>query len=137
MSRDISSYSPLNLGPKPAEVERAAAGVRLLRAGPGRVVTFAESVQLAEDTYNARTSLEDPATRLGVLAATEMLFGWVLMLQTLRYIETRNDDHLMIGHGVTIVDRENGDVYGYYGIGSPWSAIAEFHRLREKRTLRP
>ena len=27
------------------------------------------------------------------------------------------------------MDRENGDVYGCYGIGSPWDAITEFQRV--------
>ena len=130
----MSSYDRLDLGPKPAaDEEHVPAEVRLLRAGPGRVVTFAEAVQLAEDIYNARTNPRDPAIRLGVISVMEVSFGWVLMLQTLRYIETRKDEHLMIGHGETIVDRENGDVYGCYGLASPWESIAECQRRREKR----
>lgn len=130
----MSSYDRLDLGPKPAaDEEHVPAEVRLLQAGPGRVVTFAEAVQLAEDIYNARTNPKDRAIRLGVISAMEVSFGWVLMLQTLRYIETRKDEDLMIGHGATIVDRENGDVYGCYGLASPWDAIAECQRQREKR----
>ena len=131
MSRDISSYDRIDLGPKPAEDQKHfPADVGLLQAGPGRLVTFAEAVQLAEDAYNSGNG----KIQFGVISATEISFGWMLMLQSLEYIETRDDQELIIGHGPTIVDRENGDVYGCSGLSLPWESIAECERLRSKRT---
>ncbi len=63
-----------------------------------------------------------------VMSARQAPFGWVMVLQRRRYIETREFRDQLVGHGVTIVDRETGAVYAS-GSGTPvWDAILGFLR---------
>jgi hypothetical protein len=118
----MAAFQPLDLGPLLPDT--LPAGVCRNSLGPGRPVTFAEAVVLAEAAAN-----DGPVERrypLGVLAVREESFGWVMSLQSRRFIETGNDDDVLIGVGLTIVDRETGAVYSGGSGAWGWSTILGF-----------
>ena len=117
------SYEQLDLGnrpfdAKPGPVWRAA-------TGPGRPVTFEQAVQLAESALSSAD--------MSVLSFQELDFGWVMVLQGRTYIETRELSDQLVGHGVTIVDRETGDVYGSGSATPAWDAILGYLEARVRR----
>src|SRR5690242_15375874 len=114
----MADYKALNLGEPPAQLTPGQ--VELLDAGPGREISFPEAVSLAESAMNRISSNHVMA----VLSVCEMEWGWVLVLQSKRYLETRQFRDQIVGHGVTLVDRKTGAVYGSGSATPPWSAIA-------------
>ena len=118
----MAAFRPLHLGPLlpdtvPAWVSRHS-------QGPARPVTFAEAVVLAEAAAN--DGPVQPRYPLGVFAVREESFGWVMCLQSRRFIETGNDGDLLIGLGLTIVDRETGAVYSSGSGAWGWPTILGF-----------
>jgi hypothetical protein len=109
----MARFEFFDLDPAPSD-GRPAAVTRETR-GPGHPVDLDEAATLAE----LAMSTDDHAMR--VLSVAEVEAGWAFGLQTLRYVETRSDSDMAIGHGLTFVDRKTGDVYSS-GSGAPVSA---------------
>ena len=124
---EMRSYEPIDLTRKPGLHKRDSRVDRIL-VGPGRTVTREEAIALAEKAMSNRA----PHT-MKVFALHEDSYGWALGLQCERWVETRNIEEMVIGHGVTFVDRDTGDVYGS-GSGSwAWDALDSFMLERAKR----
>jgi hypothetical protein len=118
----VADYEQLDLGPKPSHVKPGHVWRAL--AGPGHVVGLAEAAGLAERAY--------AESGMGVLAVQETEFGWIMGLQSRRYLSTRDFNDLLVGHGLTIVDRNTGDVFCSGSATPPWAAILGYLETRSQ-----
>ena len=118
----MTKYEQIDVGARPA---RAKPGpVWRASAGPGRSVKFEEAVLLAEQAM--------AGADMGVLRFQELEFGWVMVLQGRRYIETREFRDQLVGHGITMVDRQTGDVYCSGSATREWDAILGYLEARDR-----
>ena len=99
----MASFERFDLQPPDSSVtpERVTRRAR----GPARLVDLDEAATLAE----AAMSTDDQVMR--VLSFAEVEAGWAFALQSPRYLETRSWKDMVIGHGLTFVERQTGDVY--------------------------
>ena len=67
-----------------------------------------------------------------VLSFQELEFGWVMVLQGRRYLETRDFRDQLVGHGMTIVDRQSGDVFCSGSATRAWDAIVGYLEARAR-----
>jgi len=106
-----SRYERLEVGPPPTDAKPGV--VWRAVTGPGHSVSFQDAVRLAEEIDGD----------MCVHALQELEFGWVMVLQSRRYLETRDFRDQLAGHGITIVDRKTGDVFCSGSASRPWDAI--------------
>jgi hypothetical protein len=116
----VADYEQLDLGPKPSHVKPGRVWRAL--AGPGHVVGLAEAAELAERAY--------AESDMGVLAVKETEFGWLMALQGRRYISTRDFNDMLLGHGLTIVDRNTGDMFCSGSATPSWAAVLGYLEKR-------
>jgi hypothetical protein len=118
----MRTYEQLNLGQRPSDAKPGP--VWRAFAGPGLPVTFERAVHLAEQAMSAAD--------MSVLAHEELDFGWVMVLQGRKYLATRDFRDQLVGHGVTIVDRQTGDVFCSGSATPAWDAIVGYLEARAR-----
>src|SRR4051794_18767091 len=118
----MATYEHLDLGRRPADAKPGPVWRAI--AGPGRPVTFEGAVQLVERALSTAD--------MGVLSFQELKFGWVMVLQGRKYLETREFRDQLVGHGVTIVERATGDVFCSGSATPPWDAIVGYLEARAR-----
>ena len=84
-------------------------------------MTFDEAVVLAQLAHRET---------MGVSGVDEMEFGWVFGFQSHKFLETGDMADMFFGHGVTIVERDTGDVYCAGATTRAWNAILGFFKER-------
>ena len=99
----MARFERLDLRPMPPTTN--AAPVTRMARGPGHAVDLDEAATLAENAL----STDDLEVR--ILSVAELDAGWAFVLQAPRYLETRSFGDMVVGHGLTFVERASGDVY--------------------------
>jgi len=100
------------------------------------VVTKERAVELVEDLLLCKRRESPSMPALAVLDVEEHALGWLVFLQSVEYIRTREHKKMLLGQGPYLVDRQDESIHHIpvtTYVGEDWAELY----LRQVKGIRP